>query len=88
MKKLKASEAVAAAGCARLLGFVNQNNDWGLCAAGMEICLVNRLDITAFSRINLDIGIRRRPSQLGDQLFDFHWALFWLLNPESSNEAR
>jgi len=78
VKKLKALGAVAAAGCARLLGFVNQNNDWGLCAAGMEIYLVNRLDITAFSRINLDIGIRRKPLQLVDQLFDFHWALFRL----------
>src|SRR4029453_14996643 len=80
-KKLKALGAVAAAGCARLLGFVNQNNDWGLCAAGMEIYLVNRLDITAFSRINLDIGIRRKPLQLVDQLFDFHWALLFGCNP-------
>ena len=78
LKELQASGAIAAAGDTRLLGLVNQNNDWGLCAAGMEIYLVNRLDITAFSRINLDIGIRRKPLQLGDQLFDFHWALFWL----------
>ena len=81
MKKLKALEAVAAAGCARLLGFVNQNNDWGLCAAGMEIYLVNRLDITAFPRINLDIGIRRKPLQLVDQLFDFHGALLLVVTP-------
>jgi len=72
LKELQALGAVAAAGDTRLLGLVNQNNDRGLGAAWMEIYLVNRLDITALSRINLDIGIRRKPLQLVDQLFDFH----------------
>jgi len=64
--------AAATAGYARLLGFVNENDDRSFRASRVEIDLVDRLDVTAFSRVNFDIGFRRKSSQFVDQLFDFH----------------
>jgi hypothetical protein len=56
--------AVAPTGYARQLSLVNQNHGWRLGAAWMVKKLVYRLDVTAFSSVELDFGIRRKFLQL------------------------
>jgi hypothetical protein len=65
--------AIAPARSTNLLCFVYQNDQcWIISVGGLKMHTVNRLNVAAFTHINLDIGVRRKPLQGSDQLVDFH----------------
>ena len=56
-----------------MLCFIYQNDQcWIISAGGLKMHKVNRLNVAAFTDINLDIRVRRKLLQGGDQLVDFH----------------
>jgi hypothetical protein len=65
--------AIAPARNTNLLCFIYQNDQcWIISAGGLKMHKVNRLNVAAFTDINLDIRVRRKLLQGGDQLVDFH----------------
>src|SRR6516165_3957031 len=65
--------AITSAGNTGLLRFVNQNDQcWFVAISGLKYNTINRLDVAAFTRIDLNIGIEWVLLEFGDQLAYFH----------------